>query len=140
MRVGGGGELLWTGVRIGWDWSGGWEGLHWLQSSNIFFSQIMTPFSIPFGPVCCLELIQKMRSHKYIFYYFSYLKKINIWNELLQHFVNTCSTFWVYCFNISRWSVELVFLECWISLCKMLNLIFQNVEYIRNQKQKSNYK
>ena len=72
---GGRGELLWTGVRIGWDWSGGWEGLHWLQSSNTFFSQIMTPFSIPFGPVCCLELIQKMRSHKYIFYYLSYLKK-----------------------------------------------------------------
>ena len=129
MRVRGRGELLWTGVRM--RLAGGWEGLHWFAIfEHIFLSNQDSIFDSVWT-----SMLFRINATKWdlicIYFIFYYLKN--------KHFKWIASTFCGYLFNILgilfqhfRWSVELVFLECWISLCKMLNLIFQNVEYIRN--------
>ena len=127
-----------TGVRM--RLAGGWEGLNWFAIfKHIFLSNHDSVFDSVWTSMLFRINATKRDLICIYFTYFYYLKKN-------QHLKCVTSTFCGYLFHILRilfqhfkFKCEL-FLECWISLCKMLDLIFQNVEYTRNQKQNSNYK
>ena len=97
-----------TGVRM--RLAGGWEGLNWFA---IFKHIFVSNHDFVFDSVWTSMLFRINATKRDLiciyFTYFYYLKKINIWNVLLRHFVDTYSTFCVYCFNISSLSVNFFF-------------------------------
>ena len=69
----------------------------------------MSPFSIPFEPSCCLELMQQNEiPYEYIFNF----SKLNTWNIYIQYFLYTASTSQYKMLNLFIGIVELSPNDC----------------------------